>query len=946
MGVLLACGSRVTFICAFLFLQNSMLTSSEDVNENEAIYQSTGEEDDVAYQNIFQHQDGPENPLEPANDGGPTLSVPNIPTHKKKENTSYLGRVYTEYMTCVNTSMKEYCCDASNVKQYMTTTEPYDLSCIVPGLSPRGACLAGLYNRSGVTAGAPPGYFSPARLSCLLKCLDGAHCEEKDVLKQVNKSLPWSGLPECSLLGYCCGTSKIPFVSHIVSPLDVHGNETNSSSVLVCPGMADEVPCPDGHFCVNASYIETCPSGYFCRAGSTQPKRCPMESWCPRGSETDITNFTGVTLLIVFAFVVLTGVQIYEYRRRLEIKRRKQGSIYEDEMGVEGQRLLLESLPKARITTAHESSSELYELEVEMKDISLDVPQKSGAPLRVLSHVSATFCPGEITAVMGPSGAGKTSIVSVLMGQAGYGNVSGDIRFNGLVRPVHDFKTITGYVSQDDVMHTRLTVREALVYQAQLRLPQTWTCKETKARVDQTLEALAIRDIADSIIGDGERRGISGGQRKRVNIGMELVTRPRLLVLDEPTSGLDAFASLQIVQLLRKIASQDSLTVIAVIHQPRFEVFRSFDKLLLLTRGGLVAYNGSIADTESYFVNELGVPKPYNCNPADYIIDVVSGALPSTEGELHAPAYIAGAWQSHRDGRAFVEEAGPAKMHEMQLELKTKSPKRNIPSFVRQFFIFLCREMVLHVRSIRVILLDIFLIVLGAAFLGGSNANFSIHHAMSVYVLNSIVVGLTTMTASLRVFGQYHPIYRREAGAGINRVAYFLAANLSHFPILFCYSVVYMVVLYSLLTPRSHYIDVWIVIAAGMFATSGLGYLVSNLFSHRSAQMAVVVMALTSAMLSGQSPTLAEIHQLKVVGPTMTSMSYARWMCQPLFEKEVDSYPTVFWRTIVGSTNYYNFTMGSRYTFCVFILCIFGLATRLLSMILMLAATSKGRTKK
>lgn len=79
----------------------------------------------------------------------------------------------------------------------------------------------------------------------------------------------------------------------------------------------------------------------------------------------------------------------------------------------------------------------------------------------------------------------------------------------------------------------------------------------------------AIRDIADSIIGDGERRGISGGQRKRVNIGMELVTRPRLLVLDEPTSGLDAFASLQIVQLLRKIASQDSLTVIAVIHQPR-----------------------------------------------------------------------------------------------------------------------------------------------------------------------------------------------------------------------------------------------------------------------------------------------------------------------------------------------------------------------------------------
>lgn len=866
----------------------------------------------------------------------------------KPKNTSYLGRVFESYKTCQNTSMKEFCCGEAEITQFMTHGDPYDLSCIVPGKSPRGACLAGFYNKSGMTSQAPAGFFSPARLSCLLTCLNGAHCHEKNELRVVNRSLPWSGLPECSLLGYCCGQDTLPLVAHF----------SDNKTDFICPGVGEETPCPQGKFCRNTSTIEECPAGYFCKMGTVIPEKCPLESWCPAGSSTDITNLTGVTILVVFAFLVLGCVQFYEYRRRLAIKRRKECMDvyhYEDELSIqsEDQRLLLNDMPRRTSNESFNMSCEMYELEVELCNVSLAVPQKNGEdPLVVLNEVNATFRPGEVTAVMGPSGAGKTSVLSVLMGQAGYGKVSGDIRFNGLVRPVHDYQTITGYVPQDDIMHSQLTVREALMYQGELRLPKTWSHQQIKSKVDQTLDHLAITDVADTIIGDGERRGISGGQRKRVNIGMEIVAKPRLLVLDEPTSGLDASASLQIVQLLRNIASDESLTVIAVVHQPRFEVFQSFDQLVLLSRGGTVAYSGPVPEAEPYFQNVLKFPVPYNCNPADYLLDAVSGVIPCQQesvGKQVNSRMFKEAWKHYKhqqDDTADTLSCSSVGVQEMHIEVDKMAPRRNVPSGFRQLAVFFRRECVLHVRSVKTLMTDIFLVVLGAAFLGAANANFDIEHAMSLYVLNTLVVGLTTMTASLRIFGTYHAIFKREAGAGINRFSYFMAATVAHLPILLCYSVVYVVVLYSLLTPRTNYIDFYIVVAGGVWATSGLGYLVSNLFSSRSAQMAVVVLALTSAMLSGQSPRLSVIHEIKVVGPIMTTMSFARWMCQPMFEKEVDSYPTVFWRLIVNTTNYYSFTLGSKYLYCVMMLCAFGLVTRIFSLFLMIFSTSTKKTRK
>lgn len=177
---------------------------------------------------------------------------------------------------------------------------------------------------------------------------------------------------------------------------------------------------------------------------------------------------------------------------------------------------------------------------------------------------------------------------------------SGSIKVSNTQVDITKIRNIIGFVPQEDVMYRDLTVRENILHSARMRLPSTWSASEIEQLVDNVLDILNLSQIQNSIIGDEKTRGISGGQRKRVNIGMELVSTPLCLFLDEPTSGLDAAAALEITELLAKI-SKIGVTVISVIHQPRTEIFYKFDEGLLLTRAGKVAFWGPTKDIKPYF---------------------------------------------------------------------------------------------------------------------------------------------------------------------------------------------------------------------------------------------------------------------------------------------------------------------------------------------------------
>ncbi|NXR17439.1 ABCG2 protein, partial [Cinclus mexicanus] len=242
------------------------------------------------------------------------------------------------------------------------------------------------------------------------------------------------------------------------------------------------------------------------------------------------------------------------------------------------------------------------------------------AKKEILRDVNGIMKPG-LNAILGPTGSGKSSLLDILAARKDPHGLSGDILINGAPQPAN-FKCTSGYVVQDDVVMGTLTVRENLKFSAALRLPKSVKEKEKNERVNQVIKELGLSKVADSKVGTQFTRGVSGGERKRTNIGMELITDPAVLFLDEPTTGLDASTANAVLLLLKRMSKQGR-TIIFSIHQPRYSIFRLFDSLTLLA-AGRVLYHGPAQHAIEYFQSIGYTCEPYN-NPADFFLDVING---------------------------------------------------------------------------------------------------------------------------------------------------------------------------------------------------------------------------------------------------------------------------------------------------------------------------------
>ena len=188
--------------------------------------------------------------------------------------------------------------------------------------------------------------------------------------------------------------------------------------------------------------------------------------------------------------------------------------------------------------------------------------------VEIMKNVSGQFTAGRMCAIMGPSGAGKTTVINLVTGKAL--KTEGKVLINGKEDELAAYKKLLGFVPQEDVMIRTLTVRNNIAHSAKMRLPKDFTKDQTDKKVAHTLVELGISHVQHSIIGDERERGVSGGQRKRVNIAIELVADPVVLFLDEPTSGLDSTTSTALCKTLKRIARNRQMTVAAVIHQVNY----------------------------------------------------------------------------------------------------------------------------------------------------------------------------------------------------------------------------------------------------------------------------------------------------------------------------------------------------------------------------------------
>ena len=241
--------------------------------------------------------------------------------------------------------------------------------------------------------------------------------------------------------------------------------------------------------------------------------------------------------------------------------------------------------------------------EIEAWDLVLQVPDRDNPNelKTLLDHVSFKALPGDLIALMGPSGAGKTTLLLTLNGYMPPSG--GQVRINGQdLYSIYDaLRGSIGYVPQDDIVHPELTVWEAVRYSAKFRLPPDFSEEEIERRVETTLAQLGLESVAHLQIGKPERKILSGGQRKRVNIAMELVTDPVIMFLDEPTSGLAADDTSALVQLLAELARQTGKTIITTIHQPAKDEFEKFNLALIMGPGGIPIYYGPTKDGYRFF---------------------------------------------------------------------------------------------------------------------------------------------------------------------------------------------------------------------------------------------------------------------------------------------------------------------------------------------------------
>eukprot|EP00042_Codosiga_hollandica_P040714 m.354083 g.354083 ORF g.354083 m.354083 type:complete len:668 (+) comp55932_c0_seq5:97-2100(+) len=292
-----------------------------------------------------------------------------------------------------------------------------------------------------------------------------------------------------------------------------------------------------------------------------------------------------------------------------------------------------------------------YRVQEKKKDKTGVYPMKT-----ILYNVSGAVKSGDLLALMGPSGSGKTTLLDLLADRISSGQREGEVRVNGRPRG-KTFKHYAAYVQQEDCLFGMMTVRETFKFVQELtRLPGA-TNEQEEARIDHVLQMLGLKGVENVRIGTIFLKGISGGQKRRVSMGLELLTNPAVLFLDEPTSGLDSASSFKVVEHLQELAAE-GMTILCTVHQPSSEVYHMFSKLLIMA-GGRTCYFGHV-DTALQHFAEAGFPAPRHSNPADFFMTLVNTDFVDTQIEQ-------------------FEHATPADSHGPKLRRNSSRSEANFP---------------------------------------------------------------------------------------------------------------------------------------------------------------------------------------------------------------------------------------------------------------------------
>ncbi|XP_058109090.1 ABC transporter G family member 31-like [Magnolia sinica] len=431
------------------------------------------------------------------------------------------------------------------------------------------------------------------------------------------------------------------------------------------------------------------------------------------------------------------------------------------------------------------------------------VPEKK---LQLLSNVSGVFRPGILTALVGSSGAGKTTLMDVLAGRKTGGYIEGDIRISGYPKEQNTFARISGYVEQNDIHSPQVTVEESLWFSASLRLPKEVNKEKRLEFVEEVMALVELDTLRHALVGLPGSSGLSTEQRKRLTIAVELVTNPSIIFMDEPTSGLDARAASIVMRTVRNTVDTGR-TVVCTIHQPSIDIFEAFDELLLMKRGGRVIYGGKLGLNSQimidYFQGIDGVaPIPEGYNPATWMLEVTTQACEERIGQDFATIYRNS--NQYREVEASIQQFSVPDAGSEPLKFDSKYSQ----SSMTQFKICLWKQNLVYWRSPQYNVMRLFFTTISGVIVGSvfwkvglkRDTTKDLFAVMGAMYSACLFLGVNNASSIQPVVSIERTVFYREKATGMySPFPYAAAQGIIEVPYIAVQTIVYGVITYFMI---------------------------------------------------------------------------------------------------------------------------------------------------
>lgn len=822
---------------------------------------------------------------------------------------------------CPNQSMKypQQCSVGSNFEQ----------GCLNEGSLTETSCPPGVICKTAdVGTPSPPGYFvgNEANRRVLTKCGEGRFCPLMN-----NATVAVGNFTLCPAGYFCPDSTSVPTkctVTYGVNNTQVgnttqycptgstfgwqcpSGFECSSTTNLkkcekgyYCPnGTQTAQLCPAGFYCPFPDEIYLCPLGSYCVAGSFEPMTCQLMVICPNGSKTKTLAIYVVLVDAILIVIALIAVQIL-ISLCSRIKKRRRKKKLEIMGGLqESQQITGPILPKLafkqRSTIVDYEFNELQLVKKKNKEILIDGTKGK------ISH-------GKVTGIMGATREESRALLDVLTGNDYYGWVHGQLKVNGsTTKSMSTYSQLISFIPQRDVLYSQFKIREEVLFSAQTRIKTSLNPKALNEKVNQVLEFLDIKWMANKPCGDvDDPLGFSPAQYKKISIACELVTDPTVLALENPFVG-DLKDQMELMGIFKKLADSGT-TVIVLLDKPRWEVFSSLDDVIVMGKGGQTVFNGPALGCIQYF-NEIGFKCPKSVNPADLVFDVLKGNVERPGDDDFSEDKLPYLWQIKQQESSKPWSIGTTESLIEDAPEKPRKLKKNGAGCCTQYFFLIWITSLQLLRHIKGILFEIVFTVLVSSLIGGLFFNMEWIEPLSstlqsqcplfidcslpvvdnislISIISILGLAVVAIQSSEKIFGVDKEIYERHVERGGNKLAYFLAKLTSHFPSTIILPSIYMVIWYLFATPRQNFFVWYGIFILIYYCFSGFGYMMTTLLPREHGVFFAFGFSLLSGIISGFEPSLAVLNNSWIT-QAIVVFSPARWALELMYVSEVSFY--------------------------------------------------------